>query len=39
MKFLEVPIKRRVKIPNICNHFNISCIHPFDFMKEIKLII
>lgn len=32
-------IKRRVKIPNICNHFNISCIHLFDFMREIKLII
>ena len=26
----------RVKIPNVCDRFNVSCINPYDMLEELK---
>jgi predicted nucleic acid-binding protein len=27
----------RIKIPNMCEHFNVNCITTFDFMRKLKI--
>lgn len=33
---MAAPNARKVKIPNICQHFEVSCLNTFEFLRELN---